>query len=152
MSSILFYRFPPNPSIMPAIKVRMIEGFKLEGLDDKGHSITMDLPKDLGGEGAGFTPMELLLITLAGCTTLDIINILRKQRQNLSSLEVYAEGDRAEEPPRYYTQIRLKYILKGNALSEDAVKRAICLSEEKYCSVMANLRGMSKITTSYEIK
>ncbi|MEM3386194.1 MAG: OsmC family protein [Nitrososphaerales archaeon] len=136
---------------MPTIKVKMIEGFKLEGLDEEGHSVAMDLPKDLGGEGAGFTPMKLLLVALAGCTALDIINILKKQRQNLSLLEVHADGDRAEEPPKYYTQIRLKYILKGDALSEDAVKRAIRLSEEKYCSVMANLRGVSKITTSYEI-
>ncbi len=137
---------------MPAIRVEMIEGFRLKGVDGEGHSVVMDLPKDLGGEGAGFTPMKLLLIALAGCTAIDIINILRRQRQNLSSLEVYAEGDRADEHPRYYTEIRLKYLLKGNALSEEAVKRAIRLSEERYCSVMANLRGASKITTGYEVK
>jgi len=137
---------------MPAVKVRMIKDFRLEGLDEEGHSVLMDLPKDSGGEGAGFTPMQLLLVALAGCTALDVISIMRKQRQNLSSLEVFAEGDRAEEHPRYYEEIRLRYVLKGRALSEDAVKRAIKLSEEKYCSVGANLKGVSKITTTYTIE
>lgn len=137
---------------MPAVKVRTIRGFKLEGLDDEGHRVALDLPKDLGGEGDGFTPMQLLLIALAGCTALDVISIMEKQRQNLSALEVCAEGDRVDEHPRYYKEIRLRYVLKGKALSEDAVKRAIHLSEEKYCSVMANLRGVSRITTSYVIQ
>jgi putative redox protein len=137
---------------MSAVRVRMVAGFKLEGLDEEGHSVLMDLPKESGGEGVGFTPIQLLLVSLAGCTALDIINIMRKQRQNLSSLEVLAEGDRAEEPPKYYKEIRLKYILKGKALREDAAKRAIQLSEEKYCSVGANLKGRSKITTSYVIE
>lgn len=77
---------------------------------------------------------------------------MRKQRQNLASLEVFAEGDRAEEHPKYYKEIRLKYVLRGRGLREGAVKRAIHLSEERYCSVGANLKGVSKITITYLIQ
>ncbi len=134
------------------VKVVSLAGLRLEGLDEEGHSVIMDAPKASGGEGSGFTPMNLLLIALGGCTTIDVISIMKKQRQDLAKVEVHVDGVRADEHPRYYKEIRLRYVLKGKAISEEASKKAISLSLERYCSAVANLRGVSKITSSYEIQ
>ena len=95
--------------------------------------------------------MELVLIALAGCTAMDVVDVLRKKRQPLVGLDVHVEAMRADEHPRVYTQIELVYHLRGKDLSKDAVARAIELSESKYCSVGAMLGKTAKIKTRYEI-
>ena len=97
------------------------------------------------------TPMELLLIALGGCTGVDVISILKKKRQQVSDYRIEVIGDRREEYPRSYTRIEVKHIIRGRHLSAQAVASAIELSETKYCSVAATLRGSAEIISSYEI-
>jgi putative redox protein len=95
--------------------------------------------------------METLLACLAGCTSFDVVKILKKKRQNISAYRVEVEGERRDEPPEVYTKIQIKYVIKGKNVSKEAVERAIQLSNEKYCSVGAMLKKTAEITTSYEI-
>ena len=97
------------------------------------------------------TPMELLLIALGSCTGVDVISILKKKRQRVTDYRIEVSGERREEFPRSYTRLSVKHIVRGRGLSEAAVARAIELSEQKYCSVAATLRGSAEIVTSYEI-
>ncbi|PYS57349.1 MAG: hypothetical protein DMF76_22470 [Acidobacteria bacterium] len=97
------------------------------------------------------TPMELLLIALGSCTGVDVISILKKKRQRVTDYRIEVSGERREEFPRSYTRLSVKHIVRGRGLSEPAVARAIELSDQKYCSVAATLRGSAEIVTSYEI-
>jgi putative redox protein len=110
-----------------------------------GHHILMDT-KPPGGDGRGPSPMDLLLASLAGCTAFDIVSILEKSRQPLAGLSVRADGYRAEDHPRRYTRIVLTYTVHGD-VDERALRRAVELSEEKYCSVSATLRQGAEIET-----
>jgi putative redox protein len=109
-----------------------------------GHTVTLD-----GDSKSANSPMELVLIALCGCTAYDVVNILQKKREPLTSLEVSAQAEKAAEPPRVYTSIRLRYRVGGN-VAHKAIEDAVRLSEEKYCSVSAMLGKTAKIT--YEIE
>jgi len=99
----------------------------------------------------GLTPTEMVLVGLAGCTGMDVIDILHKKRQPVKSLELRVTGEQAEEHPHRFTHISITYVLKGEGLEAAAVQRAIELSETKYCSVAATLRGITAIETRFEI-
>lgn len=99
----------------------------------------------------GISPMELLLLGVAGCTGVDIVNILKKQRQQLDRLVVTVRGRRADTHPKVYREIEIVYELWGKQLSPREVERAIALSEEKYCSASAQMRGEATISTRYQI-
>ena len=103
------------------------------------------------GEDPGISPMELILVGLAGCTGIDVISTLRKQRQPLENLKIRVRGKRAESYPRVYTEIEITYLLWGKGLKQKAIERAIHLSEEKYCSVSAMMQATARISTSYQI-
>ena len=111
-----------------------------------GGSLTSD-----GDSKAGPSPMEMLLAALAGCTGADVIDILRKKRQDVTRLEIRVLGDRPETHPRVFTNIQVQFIVTGHAVSPEAVKRAIELSEGKYCSVSAMLCRTAKITFDFEV-
>jgi len=114
------------------------------GTGNRGHSVLMD------GDGeAGNSPMELVLVALCGCTAVDVVNILEKKREPVTGVEVSAEAEKAPEPPRVYTDIKLRYRVSGK-VSRKAVEDAVRLSEEKYCSVAAMLKTTARI--SYEIR
>ncbi|MEM4311584.1 MAG: OsmC family protein [Nitrososphaerales archaeon] len=135
------------------VKVKWVNNFQFIAKDDQNHSIVLDLPESSGGENLGFTPTKLLLVAVAGCTAMDIVLLMRKSNQDIKGLEVQVTGEqRLEEYPHYFKEITLKYIVKGKSIDEGALKRAIKLSDEKYCSVGATIKGVSKIITSYEIK
>jgi putative redox protein len=104
-----------------------------------------------GEQPAGLSPMEYLLAGLAGCTAMDAISILRKKRQTVTGYRLDVTGLKAEEHPRVYTDITIRHEFQGENLSYEAVRHAIELSEEKYCSAMAMLRKAAKIETSFEI-
>jgi putative redox protein len=104
-----------------------------------------------GGENDGFRPTELLLVGLAGCTAMDVISILMKRRQEVTSFEVKTHGERAEEPPRPFTSFTVEYIVKGKGIDHADVERAVELSETKYCSVMATLRGAGPVTRTITV-
>jgi len=99
----------------------------------------------------GVSPMEMLLLGVAGCTGLDIVNILKKQRQQLEKLVVTVRGKRADTHPKVYREIEIVYELWGKQLAAREVERAIALSEEKYCSASAQMRGLATIRTRYQI-
>jgi putative redox protein len=100
----------------------------------------------------GIGPAEMLLLSLGGCTSYDVVNILTKKRQKLTGLEVVVTGEQAEEPPWPYLKIHVLYRLRGKGLREKAVRDAIELSETKYCSVAATLRPSVEITYDYTIE
>ena len=118
------------------------------GITPSGHAQTIETDSQ---RHSAATPMELLLLALGGCTGVDVISILRKQRQQISDYRIEVSGERREEHPRAYTRLFVKHIVRGRGVSRDAVERAIELSDQKYCSVAATLRGTAEIITSYEI-
>jgi putative redox protein len=141
-----------DPSPSRFVNVKWNGGLQFVATDSSGHSIVMDASKSFGGEDSGFSPLQLLLVALGGCTGMDVVNILRKERQEVDDLEILVSGERAEEPPRVYNYIRVEYRIKGKDIEEKAVQRAIQLSEDKYCSVGAMLRAKAKVTSNYSIQ
>jgi len=125
--------------------------FRFEAKNEKGLSANFDAPVKYGGDETALTPMETVLASLAGCTSFDVVSILKKKRQNISAYSVETEAERTDEPPEVFTKIRITYIIKGKNISKEAVEKAIQLSHDKYCSVGAMLRKTAEIITSYEI-
>jgi len=132
-------------------KVTLVDGMQFVGSADSGHAVVMDAAPTVGGNNTGSRPMELLLMAFGGCSGMDVISILRKKKQNVSRLELNVKGEQAKDHPHIYTAIHIEYVITGKDISEDAVKRAIELSLEKYCSVGATLGRAVKITHSYKI-
>lgn len=133
-------------------RIQWIDGAQFVGESDSGHPVVTDGPADGGGRNAGLRPMELVLIGTGGCTAYDVVEILRKGRQPIADCRVELEAERAPEPPRVFTRIHIHFIVKGKGLSEAAVKRAVELSSEKYCSASIMLRQAGvQITHDYEI-
>jgi len=128
-------------------KVTWVEDKRFVGSASSGHALVLDA----GTEKQAPSPMELLLIGMAGCTAYDVMAILEKKRQAVTGLEVNARAERAEEPPRVYTAIEVEYIVRGRGLKAKAVEDAIRLSEEKYCSAAAMMGKTAQITSSYRI-
>ena len=108
------------------------------------------LPAVEGGHG-GVSPMEVVLLGLGGCTSIDVISTLRKMRQRVEGYEVRVQGERRDTHPRIYTQIRVEHVLRGTALREAAVRRAIALSAARYCSVSAMLEQSAQVEIAYRI-
>lgn len=126
--------------------------FRLEARNEKGLSVNFDAPVSHGGEETALSPMENVLASLAACSSFHVLTILKKKRQKVTDYTVEATAQRREEPaPRVFTKIHLKYIIKGHNVDPDAVKKAIELSEEKYCSVGGMLKKAAEITSSFEI-
>ena len=117
------------------------------GTDSNNHSVVLSGQK----EGIGLSPSEMLLIALASCSSVDVVEILEKKRKKLTLLEVTTSGERDQDPPWAYRKIHLKYRLGGHGLTDKAVAQAIQLSQEKYCSVAATVRGVASLTYEYEI-
>jgi putative redox protein len=132
---------------MATATVKWIDGKKFIGIDSTKHSVVLST----ADEGIGIKPSELLLIAVASCTAVDVVDILSKKRIPISHLEISATGEQDQEPPWTFRKINLHYILAGKDLTGKAVEQAIQLSEEKYCSVSATLRATVLITTDFEI-
>lgn len=131
-----------------AARVKWIEGNTYLGTDVNGRAAVMTG----GADGPGVSPMQMLLLGLGGCTMVDVISILQKQRQPLTDLEIEIDGQRAAELPRPWETIHLHYIVTGAGLDPHKVERAIDLSVEKYCGAHATLSGVAKITHDFEIR
>jgi putative redox protein len=127
--------------------VRWIHDRHFVGIDSGNHSVVLSGRAD----GIGVKPSEMLLVALASCSSVDVVEILEKKRLKLTLLEVTTTGEHDPEPPWPYRRIHLKYRLGGEGLTPKAVEQAITLSQEKYCSVAATVRGVAQITTEYEI-
>ncbi len=131
------------------VQVKWLGKMAFQGTTPEGHNITMDASPDHGGENQGPRPTELVLQAVAGCSGIDIVDILTKMRLKLTSLEMEVTGERANESPRYFTKVKVHYKLAGEGLTPEKVERAITLSLEKYCSVSQSLR--SEISWSYTL-
>ena len=118
------------------------------GISPSGHAQTIETDSH---RRSAASPLELLLLALGGCTGVDVIDILKKKRQHVTDYRIEVHGDRREEFPRAYTKLYVKHIVSGRGVSEPAVASAIELSDQKYCSVAATLRGTAEVVTSYEI-
>ncbi len=132
---------------MQTASVKWIDEQKFVATSPSGHAVTIDSDRE-SNQAPG--PMELLLMALGACTATDVVIVLRKKRQKLQSLEVICSGERAAEPPAVWTKLEIVYRLRGQ-LDDAAVKHAIQLSEDKYCSVAAMLRKTAPISWRYEI-
>jgi putative redox protein len=132
---------------MQTAEVKWIGEEKFAATSPSGHALVIDSDRK-SNKGPG--PMEMLLMALGACTATDVVVVLQKKRQKLESLEVICSGERAAEPPTVWTKLEMVYRLRGT-LDEKAVKHAIELSEEKYCSVAAMLKKTAKVTWRYEI-
>lgn len=133
---------------MQVAKVRWVGADQFIAVGPSGHAVPIDSDRQ---SNTAPGPMELLLLALGSCTATDVVDILKKKRQKLDSLEVEVSGERAKEPPTVWVKLEIVYRMKGH-LDEKAVKDAIQLSEDKYCSVAATLRKTAPITFRYEIK
>ncbi len=127
--------------------LQWVSGQRCVGIDSTNHSIVVS-SKD---EGVGVKPSDMLLIALASCTAVDVVEILSKKRMPLDAMEVITTGEQDADPPWTFRKIHLKYRLCGRGLTDKAVEQAIQLSEDKYCSVAATVRATANITTEFEI-
>ena len=116
-----------------------------------GHSIMMDGAPEAGGQNLGPRPMEMMLMGLGGCTTFDVVLILKKSRQEITDCVVEIEAERAPVDPKVFTRIHLHFIITGHNLNSQTIERAINLSAEKYCSASIMLKQTVAITHDFEI-
>jgi putative redox protein len=127
--------------------VQWLSGQRFVGIDSTNHSVVLSSQ----AEGVGVKPSDMLLIALASCCAVDVVDILAKKRMPLSSMEITTTGEQDADPPWTFRKIHLKCRLSGAGLTEKAVAQAIQLSEEKYCSVAATVRATAEITTEFQI-
>lgn len=139
-------------SLPGVITVKWQDGLRFVASDEKGRSVAMDTSKEHGGQDSAFSPMRLLLAALGGCTGMDVVNVLQKQRQKLTGLEIVVSGERVSEYPRVYSKVHVEYKLKGENLKDKAVRTAIQLSVDKYCSVGATISKTAKMSHSYVLQ
>jgi putative redox protein len=118
------------------------------GFSPGGHAVPIETKS---ARGSAATPVELLLLSLGGCTGVDVVNILEKKRLKVTSYEARLSGERSPEFPKKFTKIHVHHVVRGTGLTAHAVEQAIELSEKKYCSVSASMQPTVEITSSYEI-
>lgn len=136
---------------MKIILKRLDDAYHMEAVNEEGCKIETDGAPKIGGGNKGMRPMQLLLVAAGSCSSIDIISILKKQKQELKDLDVEVTAEREQDKvPSLFTEIHVHYKLSGD-LSEDKVKRAVSLSMDKYCSVVKIMEKTAKVTSSYEI-
>jgi putative redox protein len=132
--------------------VRWVDGAMFVGESGSGHAVVMDGPESSGGRNMGLRPMEMVLIGTGGCSSFDVVSILKKSRQDVIDCVADIEATRADATPAVFETIHLHFKVSGRGLSEKQVERAVSLSAEKYCSASIMLAaGGVKITHSFEV-
>lgn len=130
---------------------RLNDAVNMEAVNEDGNTITMDGSPAVGGINGGMRPMQLMLAGIGGCSAIDIVSILKKQKQDLKDISITVDGEREEGvAPALFTKIHVHYVLTGD-LDENKVKRAVSLSMDKYCSVTRILEKTAQINYSFEI-
>jgi putative redox protein len=132
---------------MSQVQVTWVKNEQFVGTDSTNHSIVLSTGKD----GTGSKPSDLLLIALGACTAVDVVSILAKKRQKLTGLEIKVNSQQDADPPWTFRQIHVEYVVRGKGISEKAVQHAIEISEQKYCSVAATIRGVAEITSGFQV-
>ena len=115
-----------------------------------GQTVTINAPHE--GAPTGFSAVELLLAGAGACSAWDVIGILRKQRQHLTDISVVVDGQQSSEPPFQYEDVRLRFIVTGHGLDAGRVRKAVELSERKYCAVIGTIRGVATVTCDVEVR
>jgi putative redox protein len=141
-----------NERIGMKAKVVWKKKMSFEGSADSGFSLPLGTVPEVGGDNDGFQPMELLAIGLAGCTAMDVISILTKKRQDVTTFEVQVRAARADDHPKVFTHLEVEYIISGNELSQEAVSRAVELSSEKYCPAQSMFKQIVPMDIKITIK
>ena len=132
-------------------RVKWLDHMTFVGESDSGHSVVMDGPPEAGGRNLGIRPMEMVILGLGGCSSFDVVSILKKTRQNISNCHVEITAERADTDPKVFTKIHAHFVVEGKGLSEKQVEKAVSLSADKYCSVSIMLASTVEITHDYEI-
>jgi len=132
--------------------VKWLDGVTFVGESGSGHALVLDGAPEHGGRNLGVRPMEAVLIGTAACSAFDVVTILAKSRQRVDDCRVEVEAERAAEPPRVFTRLTLEFVVTGRTLDERAVRRAVDLSVERYCSALAMLRGQVAVDHRYRIE
>lgn len=133
------------------VVVKHVKGTHFIGEGSAKVSTHMDTSVTAGGSGLGSSPMEMVLMAIAGCSGMDIVSILEKMRVKYNRLEISVQGERANDHPRVFTDVEIEYKFWGDSIPEDKIKRAISLSMEKYCSVANMIDKVANVTYHYEI-
>ena len=134
------------------VSVKWIDGVSFVGESESGHAIVMDGAPENGGRNIGMRPMEMLLVGMGGCTSFDVVAILKKARQPITACVAEIEAARAEEIPKVFTKIHVHFVVTGDNLNEAQVERAVKLSAEKYCSASIMLSKSVEITHDFEVR
>ena len=133
-------------------KIKWTDGVQFVAESGSGHSIVIDGPPEKGGRNSGARPMELLLMGLGGCSSFDVVSILKKARQNIIDCHTEVKAERVDEVPSVFSKIHLHFVVTGKDLKESQVARAVSLSADKYCSASIMLgRAGVEITHSHEV-
>ena len=132
-------------------KAAWLGGMRFEGSGWSGTPVLMDAARADGGEESAARPLELLLVGLCGCTGMDVVSLLRKMHVDFTGLEFRVRAEKSEEHPHVFTRIDLEYVVSGRDVDADKVRRAIDLSQEKYCSVSAMLKRACPVNYTVRI-
>jgi putative redox protein len=132
-------------------RVKWVEQASFLGETESNHAVLMDGPPTAGGRNLGPRPMEMLLLGAGGCTSFDVVSILKKSRQEISDCYVELDAERAETDPKVFTKIHMHFVVKGKDIKPEAVEKAIKLSAEKYCSASIMLGQTAVITHDFEV-
>ena len=133
------------------VEVDWAGGIAFEAIAESGHKVMMDASPAAGGENKGSRPMELLLMGLGGCSSINVMLMLQKSRQDVTDCKAVIEAERADAVPAVFTHIHVHFIVSGRGLNAKHVQRAVKLSVEKYCSASIMLAKAVEITHDYEI-
>ena len=132
-------------------QIKWMQDVSFKGKSESGHEVILDGPEELGGKGLGMRPMEMMLIGMGGCTSFDVVTILKRSRQQIIGCIAEIEAVRADAIPKVFTSIHIHFLIKGIDLQKKAVERAVELSANKYCSASIMLGKSVKITHDFVI-
>lgn len=132
-------------------RIKWVEQVSFLGETESGHAVLMDAAPAAGGRNLGPRPMEMLLLGAGGCTSFDVISILKKSRQAVTDCYVEIDAERAETDPKVFTKIHLHFVIKGRAIKPELVEKAIKLSADKYCSASIMLGATAAVTHDFEV-
>ncbi len=132
-------------------RVKWVEETLFIGESGSGHTVVMDGPPESGGRNLGVRPMEMLLMGMGGCASFDVMHILKKGRHDVRGCEAHLEAERADQDPKVFTRIHLRFVVTGKGLSDAVVERAVKLSAEKYCSASIMLGKTAEVSHSFEV-
>ncbi len=131
--------------------IKWIDNMMMVGESASGHAVVMDGPEELGGKNLGIRPMEMLLLGMGGCTTIDVVSTLKKMREEVQDCYAEITAKRIDEHPKVFTQIHIHFVIKGSGLNEKKVAKAVSLSADKYCSASIMLGKTAVITHDFEV-